>query len=80
MIYRERFICKEIYVFYYYYYYFLYRVVFSPLRDCFYKRRFSDQENIFFFSEKKERVGEYLEIKVYLCNEINICNILLRNT
>ena len=53
MIYRERFICKEIYVFYYYYYY-LYRVVFSPLRDCFYKRRFSDQENIFFLERKKK--------------------------
>ena len=53
MIYRERFICKEIYVFYYYYY--LYRVVFSPLRDCFYKRRFSDQENIFFLERKKKK-------------------------
>ena len=52
--------------FYYYYYYYLYTVVFSPFRDCFYKRRFSDQENIFFFSEKKERVGEYLEIKQYI--------------
>ena len=51
------------YYYYYYYYYYLYTVVFSPFRDCFYKRRFSDQENIFFFSEKKERVGEYLEIK-----------------